>query len=148
MPQLYMLESKRFSSVVLDLENNNEEFIEGLNQVIKFAVSYINNTEELSEEILDYDDTYQIIIKDINFNFWFRVSNGKILYKKGINREASLRINYTKDLFVKILKRETAGTDAYMKGKIKVNGDLTQGLRFTKIFQLFLKHNLKRESKK
>ncbi|MHA2009505.1 MAG: SCP2 sterol-binding domain-containing protein [Promethearchaeota archaeon] len=143
-----MLESKRFSSVVLDLENNNEEFIEGLNQVIKFAVSYINNTEELSEEILDYDDTYQIIIKDINFNFWFRVSNGKILYKKGINREASLRINYTKDLFVKILKRETAGTDAYMKGKIKVNGDLTQGLRFTKIFQLFLKHNLKRESKK
>ena len=142
-----MLESKRFSSVVHDLENNNEEFISVLNHVIKFGVNFINNTEELREEILDYDDIYQIILTDINFNFWFRISNGTIRYKRGINRNASFRVIYTKDIFVKILKREIEGTDAYMKGKIKVDGNLTQGLRFMKLFRLFMKYNHKRERK-
>ena len=32
-----------------------------------------------------------------------------------------------------------SGTDAYMKGKIKVDGNLTQGLRFIKLFRLLLK---------
>ena len=103
------------------------------------AVSIIKNTEDIREEILDYDDIYQILITNINFNFWIRVSNGTIIYKKGINRQASFRVKYKKDIFIKILKREMSGTDAFMKGKIKVDGNLTQGLRFIKLFRLLLK---------
>ncbi len=83
-----MLESKRFKTVIHDLGNNNEEIIADLNRAIKFIVHYINNTEELREEIRDYDDICQIKISDINFNFWFRLSNGMLYYKKGINRNA------------------------------------------------------------
>ena len=134
-----MLDSKGFRSVIHDLESNNEEFITALNRFIMLAVSIIKNTEDISEEIIDYDDIYQILITDINFNFWIRVSNGTIIYKKGINREASCRVKYKKDIFIKILKREMSGTDAFMKGKIKVDGNLTQGLRFIKLFRLLLK---------
>ena len=134
-----MLDSKGFRSVIHDLESNNEEFITALNRFIMLAVSIIKNTEDISEEIIDYDDIYQILITDINFNFWIRVSNGTIIYKKGINRESSFRVKYKKDIFIKILKREMSGTDAFMKGKIKVDGNLTQGLRFIKLFRLLLK---------
>ena len=134
-----MLDSKGFRSVILDLESNNEEFITALNRFIMLAVSIIKNTDDIREEIIDYDDIYQILITDINFNFWIRVSNGTIIYKKGINREASFRVKYKKDIFIKILKREMSGTDAFMKGKIKVDGNLTQGLRFIKLFRLLLK---------
>lgn len=134
-----MLDSKGFRSVIHGLESNNEEFIEALNRFIMLAVSIIKNTEDIREEILDYDDIYQIFITDINFNFWIRISNGTIIYKKGINREAFFRVKYKKDIFIKIIKREMSGTDAFMKGKIKVDGNLTQGLRFIKLFRLLLK---------
>ena len=134
-----MLDSKGFRSVIHDLESNNEEFITALNRFIMLGVSIIKNTEEIREEIIDYNDIYQILITDLNFNFWIKVSNGTILYKKGINREASFRVKYKKDIFIKILKREMSGADAFMKGKIKVDGNLTQGLRFIKLFRLLLK---------
>ncbi|MHA2180679.1 MAG: SCP2 sterol-binding domain-containing protein [Promethearchaeota archaeon] len=139
MPQLYMLDSKSFRSVVTELEDNEEEFITALDRILSFAVNIVKNTEELREEILDYNDIYQISITDISFNFWIKVSNGSIIYKKGINRSATFRVRYKKDVFIKILKRDMEGTDAYMKGKIKVDGNLSEGLRFVKIVRLFLK---------
>ena len=135
-----MLDSKSFRSVVHDLENNDEEFITALDRIISFAVNLVKNTEELREEIIDYDDIYQVLLTDINFNFWLKVSNGSIMYKKGINRSATFKVRYTKDIFIKIFKREMAGTDAYMKGKIKVDGNLSDGLRFIKMFRLFIQY--------
>jgi len=135
-----MLDSKSFRSVIHDLENNDEEFITVLDRIISFAVSIVKNTEELRDEIIDYDDIYQILLTDINFNFWLKISNGSIMYKKGINRSATFKVRYTKDIFINILKRDMAGTDAYMKGKIKVDGNLSDGLRFIKIFRLFIQY--------
>jgi alkyl sulfatase BDS1-like metallo-beta-lactamase superfamily hydrolase len=135
-----MLNSKSFRSVVHELENNDKEFITALDRVISFGVNIVKNVEELREIIIDYDDIYQVLLTDINFNFWFKVSNGSIMYKKGINRSATFRVRYTKDIFIKILKREMEGTDAFMKGKIKVDGNLSEGLRFIKIFRFFNKY--------
>ncbi|MFX1387962.1 MAG: SCP2 sterol-binding domain-containing protein [Promethearchaeota archaeon] len=135
-----MLNSKSFNSVLNDLENHDGEFITALDKFIKFAVSKFTSTEELREEIADYNDIYQIIITDIDFNFWLNVSNDAIVYKEGINRNAPFRIQYTKDILVKILKREMYGTDAYMKGIIKADGDLSQGLRFIKLFRIFIEY--------
>ena len=135
-----MLNSKSFTSVIHDLENHDGEFIVVLDRIIKFIVNKFKNIEELREEILEYDDTYQIIITDMNFNFWLKLSKGSIIYKRGINRSASFRVIYPKEILVKILKREMYGTDAFMKGIIKVDGDLSQGLRFIKLFRLFIKY--------
>ena len=135
-----MLNSKSFNSVIHDLENHDGEFIALLDKIIKFVVTKFKSTQELREEITEYNDIYQIILTDINFNFWLKLSNGSLYYKKGVNRSASFKVKYTKDIMVKILKREMYGTDAFMKGIIKVDGDLSQGLRFIKLFRLFLKY--------
>ncbi|HDZ17926.1 hypothetical protein LCGC14_0750480 [marine sediment metagenome] len=135
-----MLDSKHFNSVLNNLETYDEEFVEVLDKIIKLGVSVARNTEELREEIIDYDAVYQIYITDLNFNFWLKINKGSIIYKKGINRSASFRVKYTKDLIIKILKREMSGTDAFMRGLIKVDGDLAEGIRFTKLFRLFFKY--------
>lgn len=133
-----MLNSKRLNSVLANLESHNDELIVVLDKFIKFAVDKFKNTQDLREEIEEYNDVYQIIVSDLNFNFWLKISKNSIIYKKGINRNASFTVKYTKDIFIKILKREMYGSDAYMKGLIKVDGDLSQGLRFTKLFRMFL----------
>ena len=135
-----MLDSKKFNSVIHELENKEEEFIAILDKIIKMGVNFLQNTEELREEIMDYDYIYQILVSDINFKFWLKVSRGSIMYKRGINPNATFRVSYTKDIIIKILKREMYGSEAYMKGIIKVDGDLTQGLRYIKVFRLLLKY--------
>ena len=133
-----MLNTKSLNSVLTHLENHNNELVVVLDKFIKFAVDKFIDTEDLLEEIEDYDDIYQIIVSDMNFNFWLKISNGSMIYKKGINRSATFTVIYTKDILIKILKREMYGTDAFMKGLIKVDGDLSQGLRFIKLFRMFL----------
>jgi putative sterol carrier protein len=133
-----MLNSKRLNSVLANLESHDDELIVVLDKFIKFVVDKFINTQDLREEIEEYNDIYQIIVSDLNFNFWLKISNNSIIYKKGINRNASFTVKYTKNIFIKILKRETYGSDAYMKGLIKVDGDLSQGLRFIKLFRMFL----------
>jgi len=143
-----MLDSKKFNSVIHELENKEEEFIAILDKIIKMGVNFLQNTEELREEIMDYDYIYQIQVSDINFNFWLKVSRGSIMYKRGINPNATFRVNYTKDIIIKILKSKMYGYEAYMKGIIKVDGDLAQGLRYIKVFRLLLKYiknNFKKE---
>ncbi len=135
-----MLNSKSFNTVIHYLENHDSEFIAVLDRIIRFIVNKFKSIEDLRDEILEYNDTYQIAVSDINFNFWLKISNGSTIYKRGINRNASFRIIFTKEILVKILKREMYGTDAFMKGIIKVDGDLSQGLRFIKLFRLFMKY--------
>ena len=131
-----MLDSKNFSLVLNNLDSQDEELITVLDQIIKYSVNLFKNSEELREEIIDYNEVYQIFITDLNHNFWFRVSRGSIIYKKGINRSATFKVKYTRDIILKILKREISGIDAYMKGILKVDGDLIEGLRFTRLFRL------------
>jgi putative sterol carrier protein len=133
-----MLNSKRLNSVLANLESHNDELIVVIDKFIKFVVDKIINTQDLREEIEEYNDIYQIIISDLNFNFWLKISNNSIIYKKGTNRNALFTVKFTKDIFMKILKQEIYGSDAYMKGLIKVDGDLSQGLRFLKLFRMFL----------
>ncbi|MFW9819269.1 MAG: SCP2 sterol-binding domain-containing protein [Candidatus Thorarchaeota archaeon] len=133
-----MLNSKSLNSVLTNLENHDNELIVVLDKFIKFVIDKFMNTEDLREEIDEINHIYQIIVTDLNFNFWLKISNGSIIYRIGINQNAAFTVKYTKDILIKILKREMDGTDAFMKGLIKVDGDLSQGLRFIKLFRMFL----------
>ena len=127
-------------SILKNLERNGAKFGYVLDKIIKGVVKIMNNTEELKEELMGYDDIYQTHIIDADFNYWLEVSDGSLRYEKGVNPQALFRINITKDLIIKILRREIIGTEAFMKGKIKVEGSLSQGLRYIKVFRIFEKY--------
>ncbi len=122
------------------LEKDASQFVRVLDRIIKIGVKIFNSTEELQEELLGFDDIYQTYITDMDFNYWLKVTNGKIEYKRGVNPDAPFKMNYTKDMIIKILKRELSGTDAFMRGEINVEGSLTQGLRYIKLFRTFFKY--------
>ena len=122
------------------LEKDASQFIRVLDRIIKTGVKIFNSTEELQEELVGFDDIYQTYITDMDFNYWLKVTNGKIEYKRGVNPDAPFKMNFTKDMIVKILKREISGTHAFMRGEINVEGNLTQGLRYIKLFRTFFKY--------
>ena len=128
------------SSILRNLNVDSPKFVYTLEKIIKAVVNIMNNAEELKEELIGYDDIYQTYVIDAGFNYWLEVSDGKLLYGKGVNPEAAFKINFTKDIILKILKNQVSGTDAFMKGKIRVEGSLSQGFRYIKIFRLIEKY--------
>lgn len=126
--------------ILEELSKNGKKFEYILDKIIKAGVAIMNNTEELKEELIGFDDIYQTYIFDLNLSYWLEVSHGKLHYEKGVNPQALFKMVFSKDLFIKILKDEIGGADAFMKGKIKVEGSLSQGLRYIKLFRTFFKY--------
>jgi len=135
-----MVNYEPLSSLISILEQEDDKFIPVLERIIKAGIKIVNNAEELREELSGYDDIYQTSILDVGYNYWLDVLEGKLIYKKGFNPEAKFKVSYTKELIINILKGKISGTDAFMKGQLRVEGDLSQGLHYVKIFRLFVKY--------
>jgi len=139
-----MVNQNPINLILDDLGKNDKKFEYILDKIIKAIVFIMNNTEELKEELIGFDDIYQTCIFDANLNYWLEVSHGKLHYEKGINPQALFKMIFSKDLFIMILKDEIGGADAFMKGKIKVEGSLSQGLRYIKLFRTCFKYLIKK----
>ena len=132
------------SSILEHLNIESPKFANVLDKIIKAVVKIMNNTEELKEELTGFDDIYQTYVLDAEFNYLLEVSDGKLQYEKGVNPKALFAITFNKDILIQILKNKLSGTDAFMKGKINVEGSLSQGLRYIKLFRIFVKYLLKK----
>lgn len=133
-----MLSTKSIDGILDKLTNSDQEVVDILDRFIQFGITLIQTTEELREDILDFDELYQFHFSDISFNFWIKVSNGKVTYKKGYNENNSIRIYFTRDLLLKIFKEEIGGTEAYMKGLLKIHGNLSHAFKIKKFLRLLI----------
>ena len=128
------------SSILEHLDVESPKFANILEKIIKAVVKIMNSTEELKEELIGFDDIYQTYVLDADFNYWLEVSDGNLHYEKGVNPKALFSISFNKEILIQILKNKVSGTDAFMKGKINVQGSLSQGLRYIKLFRIFEKY--------
>ncbi|MHA1468300.1 MAG: SCP2 sterol-binding domain-containing protein, partial [Promethearchaeota archaeon] len=101
---------------------------------------FIQSTQELREEILDFDNIYQFYVNDINFELWIKISNGSIIYKKGINDNSDLRIFFFFFLLLRLIKQDITITEAYMKGLLKIQGDISQVVKFRNLVRFYRKY--------
>ncbi len=139
-----MVGQNPINSILRNLDKESPKFEYVLDKIIKALVNIMNNTEELKEELIGFDDIYQTYVTDANFNYWLEVSDGKLSYGNNINPKALFKININKDIIIQILRNEVSGADAFMKGKINVEGSLSQGLRYIKLFRIFVKYLMKK----
>jgi putative sterol carrier protein len=128
------------NSILENLDLDSPKFAYTLDKIIKAVVKIMNDAEELKEELMGFDDIYQTYVTDSDFNYWLEVSDGKLIYEKGVNQKALFTIHFNKDIIIQILKKQISGTDAFMKGKIRVEGSLSQGFRYIKLFRVFEKY--------
>ena len=141
-----VLKTNSIDLIINKLTDNSQEVVEILDKFINFGIRLIQDTEELQEEIHEFEELFQFHITDLNFIFWINVSKGKITYEKGFNANASIRVSVTKDLLLKIFKGEISGTEAYMKGLMNVHGSLSHAFKVKNFLRLLMDY-LKIKSK-
>jgi len=133
-----VLSTYSINTIINKLGDSDQEVVGILDKFINFSIDLIQTTDELLEEIIDFDAIYQFHITDLKFNFWIGVSKGKITYKKGFKNDTSIRIYFTRDLILKIFKGEISGTEAYMKGLMQVNGNLSHAFKVKNFLRLLV----------
>ena len=135
-----MTYSKTFNSIIDDLETGDTEKLTTFTRFLEFCIKIVQTTQELREEILDFDNIYQFYVIDIDFEFWLKISKGSISYNNGCNEDSDLRIFLTKNLVLRLMKQEITITDAYMKGLLKMQGDLSQAVKFRNLIKFYRKY--------
>lgn len=129
--------SKTFNSIIDELETIDTEKITTFNRFLEFGFNLVQTTQELREEILDFDNIYQFYVNDINYEFWIKISKGSIIYKEGVNENSDLRIFLTKNLIIRLTKQEITIIDAYMKGLLNMQGDISQAVKFRNLIKFY-----------
>jgi putative sterol carrier protein len=137
-----LLFTKSIDVVLNKLLNGDNESIVILDKFIKSIVNIIEKTEELKEELIDFNETYQFHITDLNFSFWINAIKKQITYEMGINEDATLRVFFTKDILSKVLTKEMGGIEAYMKGLIKIKGNLSHAIKIKNYLSHLIKYLL------
>ena len=135
-----MVYSKTFSAIINELETKNIEDIPLLGKFIQFGINLVQSTEELKEELLDYDNIYQVHVNDIDLDFWFKIYKGSFTYRKGINDNSTLKIIFTRQLMLKIIKGEITFTEAYLKGLIEMHGNLSQAVKIRNLINFYVRY--------
>lgn len=136
-----MLKSNSLYSVLTGLETSAEDFITLLDRIIKISAIMCKRVEELSEEIRANGRIAQVFVEDIDFNFWLKATEeGDIQYEQGILDNADVIIWINRKIIIDILKGDISASDAYMRGSIKVKGNLTQAIQIRNFMLIFKKY--------
>lgn len=126
-----MISPQQIKVLVKELSDASQEQSKRLiSNYFRTLADVMNSVDELRENFNDYDDIYQIALEDIELEGWFQIKHGSITYQEGSNEEYDLKFRMSKELLLKIITLETMPFDAYMKGQIKVKGDISYTIRF------------------
>ena len=116
----------------------DEEFgKDHINDFLALAVSFGNGNEEIMEECEDMGDkSFLFKVDGIEKDFWLRIVDGKLETGSEPLDSPTLIYSLPVDVCVGILSGSEDSTAAYMQGKLKVEGSLSDATAFVSLLEL------------
>ncbi|MFW9951812.1 MAG: hypothetical protein ACFFKA_16975 [Candidatus Thorarchaeota archaeon] len=141
-----MIDSNPISVMLNSLDSNDREVKSTLENLIKFVIKVAYESEEIQDELLLYDDLYfHIYIYDIDFNIWIK-KFGAILtfntsYYENVPKEMNI-IHYilSKKTIKRIFTQRLNPADAYMKGLVQIQGNLSNAIITRNLLKVFFQY--------
>ena len=130
--------------ILNSLESPRISFKATIDKFIKEAIKIANVSEDFKDELELYDDIiYHIYIYDIDYNIWIKKKGTSLSFNNSFYEENSenfeiLHCILTKNIMRKILIRKVQASDAFMRGLIKINGNLSDAIHARNLWKLFL----------
>lgn len=115
-----------------------EEFgPEHIDDFLALTVSFGNENEEIQEECEDMGDkSFLFKVDGLDEDFWLKIEDGKLSTGKGAIDNPTLIYTLPVDVCVGILSGAEDSTAAYMQGKLKVEGSLSDATAFVSLLEL------------
>ncbi len=140
-----MLPTQKIKALLDELSNSSkEDSKELISKYFQRIAALVSVIKEMQDHLKDYKDIYQLTIDDIDLNCWFEIKNGTIRYEEGVNEKYHLKFLLSKDVLLQIVKLENTPFDAYMKGLIKIRGNISYTIRFRNFINDILEYLTKK----
>ncbi len=139
-----MIDSNTILMILHSLESPKTSFKSTIDKFIKIAIKIATDSEDFKDELKLYDDIiYHIYIYDIDYNIWIKKKGTSLSFNNSFYEENSENVEIlhcilTKNLTRKILIRKVQLSDAFMRGLIKINGNLSDAIHARNLWKIFL----------
>ena len=139
-----MIDSNTILVILNSLESPRTSFKATIDKFINEAIKIANDSEDFKDELeLYHDIIYHIYIYDIDYNIWIKKKGTSLSFNNSFyveNSENSKILHFflTRTSMRKILIRKVPVSDAFMKGLIKINGNLSDAIHAKNLWKLFL----------
>ena len=140
-----MIGASLINSIINMLEGSKESFKPQMDKFFKNIIKILNNIKDFKDELKLYDDfIIHVYIKDLDFNLWIKMIGGSLNYHSNYyepNPDNLRVVHYilTSDLISKILMREMTASEAYFKGLLEFEGEMSDVLISLNLLNLFFK---------
>jgi len=130
--------------ILNSLESPRTSFKATLDKFIKEAIKIASVSEDFKDELELYDDIiYHLYIYDIDYNIWIKKKGTSLSFNNSFYEENSENIDIlhcilTRSIMRKILIRKMQASDAYMRGLIEINGNLSNAIHARNLWKTFL----------
>ena len=98
-------------------------------------VELANNSEEAQDEIEDWDKKFQFVIGG-SADFWIKAENGQFSMGQGKIDDPDVLMIITEEDAIKMFSGELNSTDAYLSGKLKIEGNIEDAQKFGAVTEI------------
>jgi putative sterol carrier protein len=98
---------------------NPEEIRNVLNQWVKKM-----ENPKVAEKFENFDKTMQLVFPDIQYNLKLIFKNKTLSLEEGFDEEADMKTEVYSDIWVGVLNKTIDPMEAFMRGDLKVDGDM------------------------
>ena len=141
-----MIDTKVIDLVLDSLETSEDIFRSSLDKFIKVGIKIANDSEEIMDELLLYNDLiFHLYITDLDLNIWIKSVNGFLTYNNNLYEIIPENVHVlhsflSKKTTTKILRQEMTAAEAYLKGFIQLEGKLSDAIISKNILNSFFKY--------
>ncbi|MBY9004395.1 MAG: hypothetical protein KGD73_10520 [Candidatus Lokiarchaeota archaeon] len=138
-----MIDTKVIDLVLNALETSEDIFGSSLDKFIKVAIKIANDSEEIMDELQLYDDIiFHLYITDLDLNIWIKNTNHVLSYNNNFYEKIPENVHVlhsflSKNIITKIIRQEMTASEAYLKGFIQFEGNLSDAIVSKNILNLF-----------
>ncbi len=141
-----MIDSNAILMMLNSLDSSKNAFKSTLDKFIRLSIKIANETEEFQEELKLFDDKiYHIYVSDSDYNIWLKKIGRSVVYNNSYYEENSeglsvIHFFLTKTTMKKVITRKIQAADAFMRGLIKIRGDVSDAMCAKNLLSLFFRY--------
>jgi hypothetical protein len=141
-----MIDSNAISMILNSLESPEVNANSSLDELIKLIIKVSYESEEIKDELKLYDEMFlHIYIYDIDYNIWIKKVGSTLTFNTSYyeNVPEEMKIIHfilTKKIFKRIFTQRLDPTDGYMRGLVKIQGNLSDAIIIRNFLKIFFQY--------